>query len=327
VEREFRRTVSPKQQGERLDIYLIRSGIGLSRSRTAQLILEAQVLVNDAARRPSYRVKPGDEVVARFEIEPGFRLLPQPIELKIVYEDDELIVVDKPKGMVVHPARGHPDQTLINGLIYHCGALPTGSARTRPGVVHRLDKDTTGLIVFAKTDKALAQLGRQIEYRTLRREYLGVVWGNMELGRGEIEAPIGRHTLNRKRMAVTPFGSREAKTSFEVLERFKLATLLKLRLATGRTHQIRVHLAHIGHPVIGDPDYGGRSRNIIPERSLLAAYREILKIMDRQALHAARLGLIHPRTRRYMEFDAPLPEDMGALLTYLRHRKGGVEKL
>lgn len=322
MEREFSRCVSPKQKGERLDSYLIRSGIGLSRSRVVQLIIQGQVLVNGVAQKPSYRVKPGERILARFEAPQGLKLLPQPMDLRIVYEDQQIIVVDKPKGMVVHPARGHPDHTLINGLLHHCGVLPSGSTPTRPGVVHRLDKDTTGLLVFAKTSEALAHLGRQVEARTLYREYTGVVWGNMELQRGEIDLPIGRHTLNRTRMAITPFKSREARTAFEVLKRFKIATLLKLRLATGRTHQIRVHLAHLGHPVVGDPEYGGRSRAVIQDRSLLKDYQEILGIIDRQALHASRLGLIHPLTQKYIEFESPLPEDMASLLSFLHRIQG-----
>ena len=184
-------------------------------------------------------------------------------------------------------------------------------------VIHRLDKDTTGLLLFAKTDDALSLLGRAIEARKITREYLAIAWGNFPQDKGLIEAPIGRNILDRKKMAVTPFSAKTAATGFEVIKRFNIATYLRLRLLTGRTHQIRVHLTHYGHPVVGDPEYGGRSKTIINQQSDVAIFKKILSIINRQALHAHKLGFIHPRTGKYIEFTAPLPEDIANLLKYL----------
>jgi 23S rRNA pseudouridine1911/1915/1917 synthase len=194
-------------------------------------------------------------------------------------------------------------------------------------VLHRLDKDTTGLIVFAKTDSSLTNLGRQVEQRKLGRTYLAVVWGDLGLPNGTIDAPVGRSTMDRKRMAVTPFASRQAVTNFEVLERYGVATLVRLKLHTGRTHQIRVHMTHYGHPVVGDPEYGGRSREVIRRQQDAPVFDGILKIIKRQALHAIKLGFYHPITGKFVEFEAPLPEDMEQLLAYLRRGKTPNPKL
>ncbi|MGB9741922.1 MAG: RluA family pseudouridine synthase [candidate division WOR-3 bacterium] len=314
----FRRIASQRLQGKRLDVYLVLSGLGVSRTRAAALIEAGQVLVNHQPVKPSYRVKPGDLITAEFEPEPEITIEPEPMELNIVYEDEDVIVVDKPAGMVVHPARGNRTGTLVQGLLYHCRTLPLRpDSVLRPGVVHRLDKDTTGLLVFAKTDAALRHLGAALEHRTVLREYLAFAWGDFELNTGTIDAPIGRHFLDRQRMAVTPFSARTAITNFEVLRRYNICTYLRLRLKTGRTHQIRVHLQHFGHPVVGDPDYGGRSITVISRREHVPVYKEILSRIKRQALHAARLGFVHPRTRKFLEFTSPLPADMEQILFYL----------
>ncbi|MEO0079672.1 MAG: RluA family pseudouridine synthase [candidate division WOR-3 bacterium] len=321
---QFNRTASQRLAGKRLDMYLVLSGIGVSRTQAARLVTEGKVLVNGQSSKPSYRIRPGDEITARFELEQEIPIEPQPMELNIVYEDDDVIVLDKPAGVVVHPARGNRDHTLVNGLLYHCRSLPMRQdSASRPGVVHRLDKDTTGLLMFAKTDRALRFLGHQIEHRTVVREYAAFAWGDFELDEGTIDAPIGRHVLDRMKMAVTPFSARTAITSYQVLRRYTLCTYLRLVLKTGRTHQIRVHLQHIGHPVVGDPDYGGRSPNILSRREDLPTFRAILNIIKRQALHAIRLGFIHPRTRQYMEFTSALPEDMEKLLLFLESRNHG----
>jgi 23S rRNA pseudouridine1911/1915/1917 synthase len=306
--------------GRRLDHFLLVSGIGRSRSQIVRLIHESRIKVNGSGSKASYRVKKGDRVEALLEDAAPFTIKPEPIPLNIVYEDSELIVLDKAAGVVVHPARGHSEHTLVNALLHHCRDLPVGAGgKIRPGVLHRLDKDTTGLIVFAKTDTSLTNLGRQVESRRLTREYEAVVWGNLELARGLIDAPVGRSTLDRKRMAVTPFASRMAITGFEVRERFDIATLVRLRLQTGRTHQIRVHMAHYGHPVVGDPEYGGRRRSVIRNQHEIPIFEAMLARINRQALHAARLGFHHPESGQYVEFTSELPEDMQLLLDYLRH--------
>lgn len=319
--KRFHRIASQRLGGKRLDVYLVLSGLGISRNKASAIIERGQVLVNGKPVKPSYRVKPGDEISAEFELEPEITLTPEPMELNIVYEDEEIIVIDKPAGVVVHPARGNRSHTLVNGLLYHCRSLPLrADAVTRPGVVHRLDKDTTGLLVFAKTDEALRSLGAQIEHRTVVREYLAFAWGDFELAAGTIDAPIGRHTLERLKMAVTPFAARTAVTHYEVLRRYAICTYLRLRLKTGRTHQIRVHLEHIGHPVVGDPDYGGRKTGVLTRPEHLPVFKTILATLKRQALHATRLGFIHPRTKRYLEFTSPLPADMEQILLYLEEK-------
>jgi len=319
--RSFHRIASERLWGKRLDQYLIQSGLGVSRTRAAQLIEAGKVLVNDRTTKPSYRVKPGDEVSARFEREPEITLEPQKMDLNIVYEDADVLILDKPAGIVVHPARGNRDRTLVNALLYHCKSLPLRpDSLTRPGVVHRLDKETTGLLMFAKTDEALRGLGYQIEHRTVVREYAAFAWGDFELDEGTVDAPIGRHAIDRTRMAVTPFAARSAVTNYEVFRRYGICTYLRLRLKTGRTHQIRVHMQHIGHPIVGDPEYGGRRPAVITQSDHASAFRHILTVVKRQALHAARLGFNHPRTRQYIEFSSPLPADMERLLLYLENR-------
>jgi len=318
----FSRVVSEKMWGKRLDHYLLVSGIGVSRNRAHNLIEAGSVLVNGKLSKPGYRVKPSDAIEAKYEIEDELKIMPEVMDINIIYEDDEVIVVNKPKGVVVHPARGHNSGTLVQGLLHHCRNLPEHpDSKIRPGVVHRLDKDTTGLLLFAKTDTALTSLGKAIEARKITREYLAVAWGSFPQDKGLIEAPIGRHSLDRKKMAVTPFSAKTAATSFEVTERFEIATYLRLKLLTGRTHQIRVHLTHYGHPVVGDVDYGGRSKSLITKQSEVNAFKKILSIIDHQALHAYRLGFIHPRSKQYVEFTAPLPEDFTTLLNYLRSIK------
>ncbi len=324
LERRFERVASQRLWGKRLDMYLVLSGLGVSRSRAAKLVEEGKVLVNGKPGKPSYRIKPGDKIAAVFTAEPEPAIEPQPLDLHIVYEDDDLIVLDKPAGVVVHPARGNRDHTLVNGLLFHCQSLPQRpDSALRPGVVHRLDKETTGLIVFAKTDLALRSLGEQIEHRRVVREYLAFAWGDFELDEGTIDAPIGRHTIDRTRMAVTPFAARTAITGYTVLRRYDLCTYLRLRLKTGRTHQIRVHLQHIGHPVVGDPEYGGRNPKVLTNRDHLPLFENCLHIIERQALHATLLGFVHPRTQEYREFCSPLPEDMAALLVFLEENVAG----
>lgn len=316
--KEFRRTVAGRQKGRRIDQYLISAGIGISRNLTQKLIHDGKVLVNDSPVKSAYRVKTGDEIYVRFQTHTAPQIKAESIPLDIVHEDVDIIVVNKSKGIVVHPARGNLEHTMVNALLHHCGQLPTLGDRVRPGVLHRLDKDTTGLIVFAKTDNALTALSRAIERREVIKKYDVFCWNYPGLPEGVIEAPIGRSGLDRKKMVVTPLSSKAATTKFSVLERFRIATYLKVSLITGRTHQIRVHFRHIGCPIVGDKDYGGRSPGTISRSEELPVFRGILSIIDRQALHAAELHFTHPRTGGKMHFKAPLPDDMREVVKYLR---------
>jgi 23S rRNA pseudouridine1911/1915/1917 synthase len=316
--KEFRRTVADRQKGRRIDQYLISAGVGISRNLTQKLIHQGKVLVNDHPVKSAYRVKTGDEIYVRFKTETAPQIKPEEITLDIVHEDNAIIVVNKHKGIVVHPARGNLEHTMVNALLHHCGKLPTLGDKVRPGVLHRLDKDTTGLIVFAKTDKALSTLSRAIERREVTKKYDVLCWNYPGLPEGVIEAPIGRSGLDRKKMVVTPLSSKLATTKFKVQERFRIATYLKVSLITGRTHQIRVHFKHIGCPIVGDKDYGGRSPGVVTKSEELPTFKGVLNIMDRQSLHAAELDLIHPYTAKKMHFEIPVPQDMRDVLAYLR---------
>ena len=296
--------VAAAEAGARLDAYLAaHPELALSRSRVQQLIEAGHISVSGHPVKSKYRVQAGDSVhVAVPEPVPSV-LEPEAIPLDVVYEDADLLVVNKPRNLVVHPAAGHAGGTLVNALLDHVDDLSGIGGVERPGIVHRLDKDTTGLLVVAKTEAAHRSLTAQIQSRELRREYLALVAGDVAEGSGRIEAPIGRHPTDRKRMAVQGHGGREATTHFSVLERFPSYTLLLCRLETGRTHQIRVHLAYIGHPVVGDPVYGPRKG---------------FPGLTAQFLHAARLGLRHPTSGEWLQFEAPLPADMAAVLARLR---------
>ncbi len=318
--KEFDRIVAEKQKGRRIDHYLISAGIGVSRNLTQKLIANGKVLVNGKPVKNSYRVKTDDAIHVRFEVETAPQMKPEDIALDIIHEDVDIIIVNKRAGMVVHPARGNFEHTMVNALLHHCGQLPTLGDKVRPGVLHRLDKDTTGLIIFAKTDQALSTLSRAIERREVTKRYDVLCWNYPGLPEGVIDAPIGRSGLDRKKMTVTPLSSKLATTKFKVRERFRVATYLRVSLITGRTHQIRVHFKHIGCPVVGDKDYGGRSPGVIKRAEDLPVFKGALGLIDRQALHAVTLDFAHPRTKRKVHFEAPLPEDMENVLVYLRQR-------
>ena len=276
------------EEGIRLDNYLTKT-LDVSRSSVTKMIKNKEVLVNGHPVKAGYLTKIGDEITINHAPE-STDVVPEKMDLDIVYEDDDVLVVNKANGVVVHPAPGHYHDTLVNGLLYHC-SLSTNNGDFRPGIVHRIDADTTGLLMIAKNNKAHDFLAKQLAEKTTHRKYIALVWGVIKNDTGLIDAPIGRSLTDRKKMAINPQG-KEAITHFKVLKRFKEATLIELTLETGRTHQIRVHMDYIGHPVVNDPVYG--KRKLIDDSG--------------QCLYAKELGFIHPSTHKYIEFDSPLPE-------------------
>ncbi|MCK9362946.1 MAG: RluA family pseudouridine synthase [Syntrophales bacterium] len=308
--------VLPEEEGVRLDLLLVSREPGVTRTRIAKLIAEGKALVGGRPCRAGQKLKAGSEVVIDFpEAKPYLAALPEDIPLVVVYEDASLIVIDKPAGMVVHPAAGHYGGTLVNALLFHCHDLSGIGGVLRPGIVHRLDKDTSGLIVAAKSDEAHLGLASQFKRHEVKKTYQAVVYGLPHAETGRIEAAVGRHPSDRKKMSTKSKRGRSAITIWRVRERYGAAALLEVDIETGRTHQIRVHLADLGYPVVGDPVYGkpGRS-NAVKD----AAVRRLLKIFPRQALHAWRLSFCHPAIGAKMEFFSPLPEDMEELCVFLR---------
>jgi 23S rRNA pseudouridine1911/1915/1917 synthase len=311
-------TAEAEDAGERLDRFLARRLAGFSRSRLKNLIEAGQVSAGGATLSdPSHRVKPGQSYTLILPEVVAARPAGQAMDLAIVFEDGDLIVVDKPAGMVVHPAPGNPDRTLVNALIAHCGDSLSGiGGEKRPGIVHRLDKDTSGLIVAAKNDATHHALAADFAARRIERIYQAVVWGIPLPREGEIEGAIGRHPVDRKRMAVVKRGGKAALTRYRTIRALGPgASLVECRLATGRTHQIRVHLAASGHPLLGDPVYG---RETAERRARLsAAGQAALAGFRRQALHAGILGFLHPRTGEQLHFESPLPTDLRTLISAL----------
>ena len=295
-------TVQAQESGERIDALLARSGY--TRSAAARLIAAGQVTREGKSVKKSELTRAGDVfLVAEDDTPAPATAVAQDIPLDIVYEDGDLIVVNKPRGLVVHPAPGHPDGTLVNALLHHCGDSLSGiGGEMRPGIVHRIDRDTSGLLIVAKNDFAHQALSAQLADRSLSRVYEAVVHGGFRTDAGTVDAPVGRHPVDRKRMAVTEKNSRRAITHWEVIERYAGFTHIRCRLETGRTHQIRVHMAHIGHPLLGDMVYGAGK----PEKGL-----------EGQCLHARTLKFIHPRTGEAMELTSPLPEYFTSVLARL----------
>jgi 23S rRNA pseudouridine1911/1915/1917 synthase len=307
--------VFEKDQGKRLDQFLSEADLDLSRSQAKRLIEAQFIRLNDRPIKPSTHVRTGDRITGVLPEPTPLSLEPEALPLSILYEDSSIIVIDKPAGMVVHPAAGNPAGTLVNALIYHCKDLAGINGVLRPGIVHRLDKDTSGVIVVAKNDGAYRHLTKQFKNRIVEKVYLAVAYGTLGKEEGSIDSDIGRHPSERKRMSTRTKRGRPALTQWRVLERFKGVTLLELFPKTGRTHQIRVHLASIGHPILGDPLYGRKRRlGGIEDPSI----RKDLERMNRQALHAHRLGFIHPQTGERVEFLSPLPQDMQRVLESLR---------
>lgn len=304
-------TVSESQLGQRLDLTLAELFPDYSRSRIKEWILDRRVSVNGViSDKPKEKVLGGEHIAIHAEIEEEQRWEPQNIPLNIVYEDDDILVINKPRDLVVHPGAGNPDGTILNALLYH---YPSINDVPRAGIVHRLDKDTTGLMVVAKTVPAQTHLVETLQLREITREYEAVAIGTMTAG-GTVEEPISRHSTKRTHMAVHPMG-KPAVTHYRIMEHFRAHTRLRLRLETGRTHQIRVHMSHINHPLVGDPLYGGRPR---PPKGASEQFIETLRGFNRQALHATMLRLYHPITGIEMEWHAPLPQDMVTLIDVLK---------
>ena len=307
-------TISEEAAGARLDSFLASRILEVSRTRIQRAIEDGDILVNERAAKPGYRLRSGDRIEIDLPEPPPVTLAPEPIHLNIVYEDDDLIVVDKPAGMVVHPGAGIESGTLANALVYHFNTLSDVAGRIRPGIVHRIDKETSGLLVVAKNDVAHERLSDQFRDRQVFKMYVALVYGRMSESAGEIEARIGRSPHNRTRMSVLRGGAgRAAHTIFEVAQRYNEFTLLKVQIKTGRTHQIRVHLAHIGHPVAGDSTYGGGRENSIRNTTIK---RETIAL-GRHFLHSAQLGFKHPRTGKPLEFVSQLPPELENFLALL----------
>lgn len=292
------------EYGKRLDVF-VAAVADISRSRAAQLIEESCVTVNDNTASKNTKPKPCDNIKIQIPEPVQYNVEPQNIPLDIVFEDDDLLVVNKPKGMVVHPAAGNFDGTLVNALMFHCGESLSGiNGVMRPGIVHRIDKNTSGLLMVAKNDFAHNHLAAQIKEHSFTREYAAVVYGHFKNSMGTVNAPIDRHPAKRKQMAVVE-GGREAITHYEVLEELNGFSYLKLKLQTGRTHQIRVHMSYLGHAVAGDDVYGPK---------------KVITELNGQCLHAKKVGFIHPKTNEYMEFDSDLPE---YFRKFLRSKQNG----
>lgn len=294
--------VSEETVGARIDKWLSENIEDLSRASAQKLLKDGNILINSCTANKNYKLRINDVIDISIPDPVMLDVVPQNIPIEIVYEDDDLLVVNKPKGMVVHPAAGNPDGTLVNALLYHCkGRLSSINGVIRPGIVHRIDKYTSGLLIVAKNDNSHTHIARQIKEHTFTREYFGIVCGKIKDEENTINAPIGRHKYNRKKMAVTESNSKNAVTHYKVLEVFEKYSLLRFILETGRTHQIRVHMAYIGHPILGDDVYGKPFKGI-----------------EGQCLHAKKIGFVHPTTNEYMEFDSELPDYFKDILKKVR---------
>jgi len=319
---------SKGQEPLRVDKFLMNFVENATRNKIQQAAKDGHVWVNDTIVKQNYKVKAGDQVRVLFDYPPHELLLhPQDIPIDIVYEDDTLLVVNKSAGMVVHPGHGNYSGTLINALLFHVAQLPMNN-NERPGLVHRIDKDTSGLLVVAKTEEAMTHLSKQFFDKTTEREYLALVWGNIEEDKGTVEGHIGRNPKNRLQMQVFTEGEqgKEAVTHYTVLERLGYVTLVACKLETGRTHQIRVHLKHIGHTLFNDERYGGDK---ILKGTSFSKYKQFVdnafKVLPRQALHARTLGFVHPKTGKFMRFNADVPSDMADCIekwrAYAKHKQ------
>lgn len=306
-------TVTPSDAKTRLDIFLLQRLPDLTRSRIKNLIEDGLVSLNDMPAKAGVKVKGGDEISITIPEPQPVKAEPEKIPLDIIYEDKDVIVINKPPGLTVHPGTGRASGTLVNALLYHCKDLSGIGGVLRPGIVHRIDKDTSGVLVVAKNDKSHQFLAKQFKEHSIKRRYLAIVSGYVKKDEGTVDLPIGRHISERKKMSVRTRKGRRAVTHYRVLKRFPFHTLLEVILETGRTHQIRVHLSAIHHPVIGDPVYGkGNIPSGLSQKAIA-----LIKNLKRQALHAETLGIIHPETKEYLEFTVPLPTDMEAVIAAL----------
>jgi len=320
ITRDLSFTVSSSQAGLRLDVFLAQADESFSRSQIKNAIEEGDVLVNEKEPKVSQHLKAGDVVSLHLEPAIDAVAIPQDVPINIVYEDASIIVINKAAGMVVHPAPGNPDNTLVNALLFHCLDLSGIGGVLRPGIVHRLDKETSGLMVVAKSDEAHRKLSAQFEKHDIHKKYIALVWGDVKGQSGEIVLPGGRHPVDRKKMSTKSRQGKDALTLWKVRERYGKATLLDIEIKTGRTHQIRVHLSERGYPVIGDTVYGNASKlQTIKDTAL----KTEIKSLQRQALHAAQLSFIHPQSGERVVFSAPLPEDLENLRALFREAAPG----
>lgn len=311
----LRFTVAESEAGQRLDAIVAARLPTLSRSHASRLIRAGYITVSGQIRKPGYLAKPGDVVQTEVPSQEPVTCQPEPIPLSILHEDRDVIVLDKSPGLVVHPGAGHKEGTLVNALLHHSPGLEGIGNNARPGIVHRLDKDTSGTMVVAKSSLAYEGLGRQFKLREVRKIYLALVYGEVGKTAGVINLPIGRHPKHRKKMSIKSRQSRPTETRWQVKDAFAEVTLLEIDLRTGRTHQVRVHCAAMGHPVVGDATYGKKRRwqKVLSRKTIVA-----LKTARRQMLHAWQLTFMHPRTGQMMHFESPLPSDMASVLDALR---------
>lgn len=304
---EYEFLIKEEKEAERIDKFLSEAIGDLSRSFLQKLLKEQQVMVNEKPVKANYRLRTGDRIRVCVPPCEELNIEPENIPLDILYEDEDLLVINKPKGMVVHPSAGHTSHTLVNGVLYHCqGNLSGINGVLRPGIVHRIDKDTTGALVICKNDLVHRELAEQLKEHTIKRRYRAIVLGNFKEEEGTVEGPIGRHPVDRKKMAINYKNGKDAVTHYRVLERFGNCSYIECRLETGRTHQIRVHMTSIGHPLLGDLVYAPSQKNGFH--------------LQGQTLHAQILGFYHPVQKKYMEFEAPLPDYFVKLLKNLRNR-------
>jgi len=311
---EYRFAVSDKDAGSRLDLFLSRMKLELSRNQVQRLIDNNCILVNDRPQKASYRLRFEDQILVAVPPPPPSQLVPEPLPLDVIFEDDHLIAINKPPGLVVHPATSHRKSTLVHGLLHHCDHLADLGGPLRPGIVHRLDKDTSGIIVVAKDNAAYRHLSRQFKEKLVYKEYSALIYGRLRQSSGQFSDPIQRHPKNRKKMGIIA-GGREASTSWWLELLFGEVSLVKVVIKTGRTHQIRVHFSHAHHPVVGDATYGGKKRVKSLQNPVMRAR---LSKVKRQMLHARKLALEHPATGERLDLSAPLPEDMSDLLQFLQ---------